>query len=108
MQQALHHPARQRALLGGDVGPVFDMDAFQIGHQLRHVHHQVAVVQAAGQFGIEDACGARFSRFVQQVIDHGEVVVFYLCFMDGEGVRHVDGGIAAGQHVRGDHAAKQG
>ena len=96
MQQTLHHAACQRALLGGDVGPVLDMHTFQIGHQLRHIHHQVAVVQAAGQFGIEDACGARFSRFLQQVIDHGEVVVFHLRFMHGEGVRHVDGGIAAG------------
>ena len=107
VQQVLHHTPCQLSFFSGQVRPVFGRLTFQIGNQLRHIHHHIPVVQAGCQFGVEDTGRTQFTRFAQQVVHHGEVVVFHLGLMYGEGVCDVNGCVAAGQHVGCDHATKQ-
>jgi len=105
VRQMLHHLGG-----GGTVGgqPIARVAALDVGDQGRHVHHHIAIVQAAGQFGLAQVAAAGFLLAGQQVVDGGEVVGLRFLAVDGEGMGDMHGGILAGQDVGRNHAPEHG
>ena len=107
VDEVLEHAAGEPAVgRGGE--PVAAPGAGEVRDEQRHIDDDIAVVEAGGELGIEDAGGAGVLTLALQIVDDGEVVLLRLLLMDGEGVGDVDRRVLVGGGIGRHHASEQG